>query len=152
NVDQGGPIWTGLAATVTMARVKIKTFLCPSDDPMSLPRVGSRMGTFTPDGTTTSGTIQINYFNNTGTAADLGRTNYLASAGRMGFTGNSNVDFLQGPFSNRSKTKITSITDGTSNTIFFGESLGGHPTDGTRLYSFCWIGVGMNVTSWGINL
>jgi len=152
NVDQGGPIWTCLAASVTMARAKVKTFLCPSDDPTAMPRIGSRMGTFTTSATSTSGTIQVNFFNNTGTAADLGRTNYLASAGRMGYTGSASIDVLQGPFSNRSKTKLVSITDGTSNTILFGETLGGHPSDGSRLYSFCWMGVGMNVTSWGIDL
>jgi prepilin-type N-terminal cleavage/methylation domain-containing protein len=152
NVDQGGPIWTSLAGSSTMAKAKIKTFLCPSDDPMSLPRVGSRMGTFATGSGATGGTIQLNFFNNTGDRADLGRTNYLASAGRMGFTGAASVDFLMGPFSNRSKTKLTTISDGTSNTIFFGETLGGHPSDGSRLYSFCWMGIGMNVTSWGINL
>ncbi len=92
NVGQSGPIWTSLAATSTMARVKIKTFLCPSDDLISLPRIGSRMGTYTTSSTSTSGTIQLNYFNNTGTAADLGRTNYFASAGRMGYTGSASVD------------------------------------------------------------
>ena len=32
----------------------------------------------------------------------------------------------------------------------FGESLGGPPT-GARTYSFAWMGMGINVASWGIN-
>jgi prepilin-type N-terminal cleavage/methylation domain-containing protein len=152
NVDVGGPRWATVAGASTMARVKIKTFLCPSDDPMAPPRVSSRMGTFATSATATGATISIAYFDNTGTSADLGRTNYLGVGGRMGFTGAPAVDVLEGPFSNRSKTKLTSMSDGTSNTLFFGETLGGHPTDGTRLYSFSWMGTGMNIGSWGINL
>ena len=151
NVDQDGTRWSSLAATSTMARVKIKTFLCPSDDPTAPPRVAGRMGTYATSAAATSGTIQVNYFDNTGTSADLGRTNYLGVAGRMGHTGAAVVDALEGPFSNRSKTKLTAFSDGTSNTLLFGETLGGHPTDGSRLYSFSWMGVGVNVASWGID-
>jgi hypothetical protein len=72
----------------------------------------------------------------------------------MGRTGAPVVDALEGVFSNRSRTRILSIADGTSNTLMFGESLGGPPTPtptATRSYSFAWMGMGIQVASWGIN-
>ena len=152
DVNGDGPIWYTNSNNYTLAMVQVPTFLCPSDDPKSPARVAVRMGTFATSPTATGGTVSVSYYTNSGTPAGLGRTNYLGNAGRMGYTGASAVDILQGPFSNRSQTKITSITDGTSNTLFFGETLGGHPSDGSRLYSFSWMGGGMQVASWGINL
>ena len=46
-----------------------------------------------------------------------------------------------GAFTVRSKTKMTKIGDGASNTIFFGESLGGSST-GARDVSHSWMGAG----------
>jgi prepilin-type N-terminal cleavage/methylation domain-containing protein len=151
DVNGDGPPWITSATNWTMAQVKIKTFLCPSDD-HNAPVVASRMGTFATDPAATGGTISIRGFDiaTTPDAANLGRTNYVAMAGRMGYTGASVVDVLEGPFSNRSRTKLASITDGTSNTVMFGETLGG-PPDTTRVYSFAWMGMGFNVSSWGID-
>jgi type II secretory pathway pseudopilin PulG len=66
----------------------------------------------------------------------VGKTNYLGNAGRSMKSGNAGgtgsattslglpADQLAGPFFTRSKTKIRDITDGTSNTFFFGEVTG----------------------------
>lgn len=151
NVDGDGPVWTSNTTNWTMAMTRISTFLCPSDDPNQPERVASRMGTCAT--TPGNGNILVRYFANTGTAAGLGRTNYLGVAGAFGKIGSS-FDSREGIFSNRSKTKIVAISDGTSNTTMFGESLGGNPnpTSSTpRLYSFSWMGVGFNVTNWGIS-
>jgi prepilin-type processing-associated H-X9-DG protein len=148
DVDGDGPPWFNTGANVTMATAKIPTFVCPSDNPFLAPSIISRMGTFVTATTATGGTISARTFANSGSTAELGRTSYLGVAGRLGHTGASAVDLHRGVFTNRSKTTIGAITDGTSNTLLFGESLGG-PAAGTRTYSFCWIGVGFQASSWG---
>ena len=150
DVNGDGPPWITNATNWTMAMVKVKTFLCPSDNPEGAPNVASRMGTFATSASATGGTVSIRGYANSGTPAGLGRTNYLSNMGRMGFTGAGVVDTLEGPFSNRSQTKILGIADGTSNTLLFGESVGGLPVP-SRVYSYAWMGMGHMVASWGIN-
>jgi prepilin-type N-terminal cleavage/methylation domain-containing protein len=151
DVNASGPPWISNATNWTMAQVKIKTFLCPSDD-HSAPNVASRMGTFATGPAATGGTVAVRGYSTATTpdAANLGRTNYVGVAGRMGYTGAAAVDLLEGPFSNRSRTRMAEIRDGASHTLMFGESLGGPPS-AARTYSFAWMGMGMNVSSWGIN-
>jgi prepilin-type processing-associated H-X9-DG protein len=57
-----------------------------------------------------------------------------------------------GVFYNRSNTKLRDITDGTSNTLFFGEAVGGKLTtsNSTRQYGFTWMGTGFMTTSGGL--
>ena len=150
DVNGDGPAWISNATNWTMAMVKVKTFLCPSDNPESAPNVASRMGAFATSPTATGGTVAVRGYANTGTPAGLGRTNYLANMGRMGFTGAAAVDVLEGPFSNRSKTSIPAIADGSSNTLLFGEAVGGLPV-ASRSYSYAWMGMGHMPASWGIN-
>jgi prepilin-type processing-associated H-X9-DG protein len=151
DVNGDGPPWMTNATNWTMAQVRIPTFLCPADDHMA-PAVASRMATFAADPAATGGTVTVRGYalDTTPDAANLGRTNYVGVAGRMGHTGAPAVDVLEGVFSNRSRTRFTAITDGTSSTLMFGETLGGDPA-GARTYSFCWMGMGFNVASWGIN-
>ncbi len=150
DIDGSGTTWFSNGANVTMATTKIKTFICPSDpNPFGPPNVGSRAQGYATSPTATGGTISIRSFANSGAPADFGRTTYLGVAGRMGHTGAAAVDVLEGVFSNRSRTTITSITDGTSNTLMFGESLGG-PVVGQRDFAFAWMGMGVQVSSWGL--
>ena len=76
----------------------------------------------------------------------LGKTNYASNAG---YIGNGNMA-LCGPYFTDSRTRITTITDGTSNTIGFGEYLGGH-NPGPRDYTTTWMGAGAVPTAWGLN-
>lgn len=89
----------------------------------------------------------------------VGKTNYLGNMGRSGKTGSTaldpaspaganlgaqgiTADDLQGPFSIRSKTRLRDITDGTSNTFFFGEVTGQWrrpQTNTSRQMSFWWV-------------
>lgn len=53
-----------------------------------------------------------------------GVTNYLGCAGLYGAVGDEKRDLFQGVFTNRSRTRIGQIKDGTAKTILFGESVG----------------------------
>ena len=84
------------------------------------------------------------------TADVLGRTHYLGIAGVMGETGAPDWDPLRGVFSNRTKNRFASITDGASNTLLFGENVGGRSDSNPDLYhAFAWAGCGGAATSWG---
>jgi prepilin-type N-terminal cleavage/methylation domain-containing protein/prepilin-type processing-associated H-X9-DG protein len=132
------------------ARSKIKTFLCPSDVAQGTTTAwGVADGFWCENGSfwvdylppASSGNIMDPY--------DLGMTNYIANAGGLGKTGNAYWDQYAGPFYTNSKTTIVSITDGTSNTMAFGELLGGAET-GTRLLTISWAGSGDMATAWGL--
>lgn len=93
----------------------------------------------------------------------MGKTNYLGCAGRRGNPGTTFVTpttdpvpgvqygALKGIFTQRSKTKFGTISDGTSNTIMFGEVTGVFTdpckaTGGTE--SFWWPTAGGMITHW----
>src|SRR5262249_52935646 len=80
-------------------------------------------------------------------ANSLGLTNYLGvSGGHSPFPPGAQ---WEGIFNNRSHTALTDIPDGTSNTLLFGESLGG-VTNGVREYGWAWIGCGAEGASRGV--
>ncbi|CAN5537337.1 DUF1559 domain-containing protein [soil metagenome] len=80
-----------------------------------------------------------------GFGLELGAANYIANAG---YLYNILSPTYQGPFINNSKTKLTEITDGTSNTIGFGETLGG--TFNNRDFKLAWMGSCALPTAWGL--
>ncbi|QVL31195.1 DUF1559 domain-containing protein [Telmatocola sphagniphila] len=140
----------GLGATapgITAGRTVVKSFLCPSDGDQFNQQYGVFIG-LTITGSTLTGYYNANGGNAAGGSPSLypgaGRCNYIGCAGEFGQTyPNAGVYYAD------SKTKITSITDGTSNTFAFGECLGG--TDvGPRDYSLTWMGAGSLPLYWGI--
>ena len=136
--------WGNTPAVWNEAQYRISSFLCPSDDPYSNVAAGNFTGvilaTFN-NGTPDNGTmVSVGYSETNPT--NLGRTNYLGSAGRFGQSGVARLDPFKGIFFNNSKTKHGNITDGTSNTFMFGEITGGFadPIRGTgRNYSHTWV-------------
>lgn len=122
------------------ASYKISVFLCPSDDPFS-----NTMSTVTEMRTTPINAGMSGFMEPT----ELGRTNYLGSAGRLG-VGLPSRDFFKGVFYNRSRTRNADILDGTTNTLLFGEVTGQFtdPIRGVgRLRSFAWT-AGAQFTEW----
>ncbi len=147
------------------AQNNIPVYLCPSDiSDQGLQY--SILTVFATAGSQTSLPGHSFYYEGSSFAdwhRTVGKTNYLGCAGRSGKTGsialdpaspgganlgatqNITVDDLRGWCTFRSKTKLRDITDGTSNTFYFGEVTGqwNKPnTNTSRQMSFWWISNG----------
>jgi prepilin-type N-terminal cleavage/methylation domain-containing protein len=150
------PAWNyGSALQAALAHVP--TYLCPMDDPNITPTLGvcliylvdynaaANMFEFW------SGYLDPQMAISDGfTINDLGRTNYVGVAGYLGRASKyvSATDY-EGLMCNRSNISLASLSaaDGSSNTMMFGESLGG-PATGPRTTVNAWIGVGSMPTAW----
>ena len=131
--------WNNTSANAA-AQNKVKTFLCPSDIE-SAPANGTFIYYFCAAGSFTGGYMP----NPTGSL--YGKTNYVSSAGSLGeVTGFYGT--WKGPFTANSKYTLVGITDGTSNTAFFVEYIGGKET-GTRDYQGSWMAAGNFPQAWG---
>ena len=145
----------------TTAQNNIPIFLCPSD----IADQGleySILFQFAYTGATTSLPGHTYYYESSAFAdwhRTVGKTNYLGCAGRSGKTGSQaldpaapaganlgavgiTADDLIGWCQVRSKTRLRDITDGTSNTFFFGEVTGTWRkprTNTSRQFSFWWV-------------
>jgi prepilin-type N-terminal cleavage/methylation domain-containing protein len=129
------------------AQARIKTYLCPSYNDSETVSQGIWVAVYcdATDLTFTGGYLQVG---TTGRAELLGRANYIASGGAIGAGTDAFWGQYAGPFTNRSKNKIGAIPDGTSNTVFFGEWLGGK-TPGPD-FALSWMGSGSMANAWGL--
>jgi len=145
----------------TTAQNNIPIFLCPSD----IADQGleySILFQFAYTGATTALPGHTYYYESSAFAdwhRTVGKTNYLGCAGRSGKTGSQALDPAAPAGANlgtvgitsddligwcqvRSKTRLRDITDGTSNTFFFGEVTGTWRkprTNTSRQFSFWWV-------------
>ncbi|MBP3958206.1 DUF1559 domain-containing protein [Gemmata sp. G18] len=128
------------------AQYKVKTFLCPSDNP---DEAGSNACAIALHayGSGGSGSMTVGSFGTWEGNASIGKTNYVSCGGGMG-NAEGGWNAYAGAFHNRSKVKLVSVSDGTSNTIAFIETLGGNPRP--RNFTFAWIAVGGLPTAWGL--
>jgi len=138
---------------------RIKTFICPSDEVVSATETSSGAGINLANTSVGGDGFTIGFLNN-GNRYDIGKSNYAGVAGSAGndsatrsanFGPGANLQMYLGMLYNRSKVTIAEVTsaDGASNTLMFGESLGGKPT-GQRDFVFSWIGVGALGTKNGL--
>ncbi len=139
----------------------IKSYLCPSDDAqtasVSTGIIDMQMWWMN---TTNNPTWNSDYVLPTpGFGAELGATNYTANGGAgldcpaSAFGTSANAAFLAscvGPFYKNSKTKLTAITDGTSNTFAFGETTGSIGPPNARDFKLTWMGSAALWTDWGV--
>jgi prepilin-type N-terminal cleavage/methylation domain-containing protein len=135
------------------SRSRVKTFECPSDNVSSaLDQNTGKVLTFITImngdiNLNASGVYKANDPNFTGGLPAL--TNYLPSAGTLGKVTNASTAITafyaqhEGVFVDETPNSVTKITDGSSNTIFFGEYLGGFTgtgTSGARNLGISWVG------------
>jgi prepilin-type N-terminal cleavage/methylation domain-containing protein/prepilin-type processing-associated H-X9-DG protein len=147
----------------------IKTLLCPSSPvgktgPVCVAIYCGVSGTDFPTGINPPPTAaQTVYFDTgTGSRTVFGRTNYLANGGD--WRTDMGIPYrFRGPFYWKSKVQLVGITDGSSNTLLFGEaSGGGDPFNNVPIYGsptprpdpshwsgYSW-GVGPTFTSFGL--
>jgi prepilin-type N-terminal cleavage/methylation domain-containing protein/prepilin-type processing-associated H-X9-DG protein len=147
NVTATGANWWGPGFTA--AQYKIKTFLCPSDGAQDSVSGGTFVVHWPYSCGSGCGTMTAYYFPVSSVpAATLGKSNYVGVSGGVGNLGNA-WDPWRGTFTSQSRNKIETVTDGSSNTLFFGETLGG--SDGpTRDFAIAWMGAGQFPAAWGI--
>jgi len=148
------------------SEAQIKSFQCPSDDvTMNIPiSVGGMVDFFGP-GDDCSGNFNaashcIDYIYDLTNSSDPamaarqpGASNYIPCAGGLGgYTGLANDSYLLFPgiYYPNSKTKMVGITDGTANTLAFGEYLGGYNGSGQRNFHAAWFGASGLAVAWGL--
>lgn len=142
--------WYTIEDNVRAAQHSIDVLVCPVDDPYSNVGPTIRSLGFFPIPPDLAG-LELGLVDDARIPPVLGRTNYVGVSGKAGRVLLPSVDRYEGVFSNRSNVSLQHVaaSDGTSNVLAFGETLGGsYP--GFRDHAFSWMGVGVTAGGWGI--
>ena len=163
----GGNDW-GQLGGYSSARNRIKTYECPSDNPYSIDMTnGAFMSHYS---NSIAGIGYTYYVLGGGNAAFFaanglpGATNYVPIAGTLGHavptsatsTTQAYYSRHEGVFVDEVVNTVPGVTDGTSNTMFFGEYVGAcnsktNGLQGTREWFTAWMGADGFPTYWSIN-
>jgi prepilin-type N-terminal cleavage/methylation domain-containing protein len=134
-----------------LAQTSIKTYLCPSDNAADIVPTYNVYYSFACNNYTFWGVRDPIEGGQQGPSIVIGRTNYLSCRGTFDRTGDPFYDSFAGMFINRGRVKISDATDGTSNTLAFGEGLGEiNQFTRTRDRLWSWMGCSM-VAYWGVD-
>jgi prepilin-type N-terminal cleavage/methylation domain-containing protein len=147
NVKSG--TWWSNTSSYTASEQRIKSFECPADPNPYSAQVGTFVYLTENNLTLTGGYFPASANKN------FAITNYIASAGALGNVSTSGDPFYGqwvGPFYSGSQVSIANIVDGTSNTLMFGEALGGNPKgrNSNRDFNMSWMGAGALPTAWDL--
>jgi prepilin-type N-terminal cleavage/methylation domain-containing protein len=152
--------WWANGTYYAAAQAQIPIFLCPADGSQNAAIYGTFIALYCD---ATDLIFTGGYWGGAGSL--FGFSNYAPNAGAIGapFIGQPDLygyGAYQGPFTNRSANTLVTITDGTSQTVFFGETLGGCSTgpgcaastgnSGQRDFALSWMGAGGFATYWGV--
>jgi prepilin-type N-terminal cleavage/methylation domain-containing protein len=156
--------WYAYASTWTAAHSKIPILLCPSnaatDSSFGTVGVSAWIHSYAPSGDPTQNTgggVVMFYFAQPITPA-LGITNYCGVPGACSINATNSspndgpgadLSKYVGVFYNRSKIKIENIYDGSSNTLLFGELVGGTMV-GAQDFTQSWMGTGIEMAKFGL--
>jgi type II secretory pathway pseudopilin PulG len=132
--------WYLNETNLNLACARIPAFLCPSDNADA--SANAFVYVYAGNGTMNASPMPTSQ-------ANLGRTNYMPSAGSIGRTDDKFYDKYCGVFTDRSKNKTGNIYNGLSNTFLIGEYLGDY-SSGPRTYAASWMGAGSCGTAWGL--
>jgi prepilin-type N-terminal cleavage/methylation domain-containing protein/prepilin-type processing-associated H-X9-DG protein len=146
-----GPPWWTNGNNYTMAKTRMRVFLCPSDTPSGGVTVGVLIARVLYDNGAPAGAFS--YYGDTPAGLDvangLGLTNYLGVNGAVGPSSRPDRALYEGLLFNRSRTSLGQVPDGTSGTLLFGEGLGG-VANGVREWGWSWMGCGDLYISQGL--
>lgn len=146
--------WWRLNPDWTLAQCRLKVFECASDRVHEPVTRGVGILYHTWDNTAT-----IGYFQAPHQGLPEGRTNYAGVNGSNGAgasradpaSGGTDLSLYTGVFTNRSTNeRVATILDGSSNTLMFGEGLGGNTGKGGRDFAWSWMGVGAVSCKFGL--
>ncbi len=149
--------WNGTGKGYPQAiNARISTYLCPADPGTSALIVCDESSMITGPPQLGWG-VAWDWVNNVpGYGKEMGRTNYTGVGGGMGLVPPNAPETMTifapytGIFYQNSQTRVAEVTDGMSNTLFFGETLGGLLNDGSRSRENTWMGVGWLHTSFSL--
>ncbi|HQR09561.1 MAG TPA: DUF1559 domain-containing protein [Gemmatales bacterium] len=149
-LDVGDTFWFNRAACYAAAQARLKVFVCPSDDMVSADLVTIWLTLYADQGNfpgfqrMAPGDEQLGRSNYLGVAGLGGRFSFTVYAPNpLGLTPAPTFGGYEGIMINRGKVTLGQIAveDGTSNTLMFGEALGGNGV-GIRGSAYSWFGIG----------
>jgi prepilin-type N-terminal cleavage/methylation domain-containing protein len=135
----------GLIAFPVAATFHVKPYECPADNVYNPLSMGPIDGFWQTGGSQWIDYLYDPYGQSGGNTNQLGRGNYCGVGGAS--LGNGFMANYTGIMGMSTSTRITEIVDGSSNTMLFGETLGGASL-GQRDFALTWFGAGCLATDW----
>jgi prepilin-type N-terminal cleavage/methylation domain-containing protein/prepilin-type processing-associated H-X9-DG protein len=147
--------WYAMAGSWGVSTTVIPTFKCPSSSMDGSTGPETLFGTWSVPATGVNAASQDRWSWGVATVSNRGTTNYFGVEGANG--PHANAKQFEGAYVNRNhKRTFASITDGTSNTLAFGENVffntnTSSPTIAVAAGNLPWIGGAVFNTNWGLS-